>query len=551
MLGHANTGQPESLRRDADPLVDHDFAYGLVLENAIIGVSYMRGRHFIWANTRMCEIFGYETGELIGHPVRMLYSRQEDYDEVGRMYGIFARDNRYSHERAMLRKGGQVIWCLISGRMIEPIGPDSPSVWVVQDISEKKRAEDELRRAKQRLELRVEQRTVNLRRTNEALRLEIERRRIAQIALVESREKYRTLFRTIPLGILVTSASGDVVEVNPNLQFYLGAATNHQLQSILDDESRVIENAAATSMREFVRRKSAAVERRISRMEIGWISRDGSLRDIAVAVSATSGHEFGATFAFSDVTVQRLAREREHEQQQALTHASRLSLVGQMASALAHELGQPLNACQSYVEGLKHRLAFELTERPDALLAINRISEHLDQAGQIIRQVRSFVSRHQPECQDIDPSALVQQTLALLEVPLRAGNVLVTVDVPPRPPHVQGNLVEIQQVLVNLVMNAIDALRANLSSDRSICVRIRREPRSYLAVQVTDNGPGIPAEQAARLFEPYFTTKRAGLGMGLMICRNIVESHGGEIHLLSRKASGARFRFTLPLANRA
>ena len=127
MLGHANTGQPESLRRDADPLVDHDFAYGLVLENAIIGVSYMRGRHFIWANTRMCEIFGYETGELIGHPVRMLYSRQEDYDEVGRMYGIFARDNRYSHERAMLRKGGQVIWCLISGRMIEPIGPDSPS----------------------------------------------------------------------------------------------------------------------------------------------------------------------------------------------------------------------------------------------------------------------------------------------------------------------------------------------------------------------------------------------------------------------------------------
>ncbi len=532
----------------SSPVLDREFAYDVVLENAIVGVSYMRGRQFVWANTRMCEIFGYQTGELTGKPVRILYSTQEDYDEVGRMYSLFARNNRYTHERAMVRKDGQPIWCLIAGRMIEPIGPHSPSVWVVQDISDKKRTEDELRRAKQRLELRVEQRTVNLRRTNEALQLEIERRRLAQFASVASREKYRTLFRTIPLGVLVTSAAGEVVEINHNLQSYVGATTRAQLQNLLDDETRVIEGSGTTSLREFVRRQTDAIKRRMTRLEIGWISRDGSRRDIAVVAAAISGHEFGAAFAFTDVTAQRLAEEREHEQQQALTHASRLSLVGQLASALAHELSQPLNACQSYVAGLRHRLADDLAQRPDALLAFERIGGHLDQAGQIIRNVRGFVSRHQPEVQVIEPAELVRQTLALLEVQLRIENVRVTVGAARSVPRVQCNPVEIQQVLINLVMNAIEALRDVSPSGRSIHIGFRREARSYLAIHVSDSGPGVPAGLVPQLFNPYFTSKKTGLGMGLGICRTIVESHGGSIRLGRSTGPGARFRFTLPVA---
>jgi PAS domain S-box-containing protein len=536
--------------RAPSPLVDRAFAYDLVLENAIVGVSYMRSRRFVWANSRMCEIFGYEPGELTGQSVRILYSTQEDYEEVGRMYATFARNNRYTHERALLRKDGQRIWCLIAGRMIDPVDPQSPSVWVVQDISDKKRAEDELRRANQRLEQRVEQRTVNLQRTNEALRLEIERRRFAELASNESREKYRTLFRTIPLGVLVTSALGEVVEINRTVQTYLGATTREQLLSLMDDQTRVIEGSDVTSLREFVRRQTAAIGRRILRFEIGWISRNGKRRDFAVVAAASSGHEFGATFAFADVTEQRLARERDHEQQQVLAHASRLSLVGQMASALAHELGQPLNACQSYVAGLQHRLAEEVAQRPDVLHAFDRISGHLDQAGDIIRNVRGFVSRHQPQFEVIEPATLVRQTLALLEVPLRGGSVRVVVDSAPQVPRVHCHPVEIQQVFVNLVMNAIDALQGIPPEQRSIHIRVGREARSYVAVHVSDSGPGVPAELAPRLFDPYFTTKETGLGMGLMICRTIVESHGGSIRLVPTMGRGADFRFTLPVARR-
>ena len=545
--------EPLPLRREhaPSPLVDREFAYDLVLENAIVGVSYMRERRFVWANTRMCEIFGYKPGELIGLSVQILYSSQEDYEEVGRMYATFARNNRYTHERALVRKDGQGIWCLIAGRMIEPTDPQSASVWVVQDISDKKRAEDELRRAKQRLEQRVAQRTVNLRRTNVALRLEVERRRLAQLASVESREKYRTLFRTIPLGVLVTSASGEVVETNRTLQTYLGATTREQLLSLMDDRTRVIAGSETTSLRDLVRRQTAAIGRRMLHFEFGWISRNGKRRDIAVVAAAISGHEFGATFAFADVTAQRLAREREHEQQQALAHASRLSLVGQIASALAHELGQPLNACQSYVAGLQHRLADEFAQRPDVLHAFDRIGGHLDQAGNIIRNVRAFVSRHQPEFEVIEPVTLVRQTLALLELPLHGGTVRVVVDAAPLVPRVYCHAVEIQQVLVNLLLNAIDALQVIPPEERSIHIRVGREARSYAAVHVSDSGPGVPSELVPRLFDPYFTTKEKGLGMGLMICRTIVESHGGSIRLVPGKGRGANFRFTLPVARSA
>lgn len=529
-------------------LIDREFTYDVVLENAIVGVSYVRNRQLVWANTRMCEIFGYEADELTGQSVRVLYSAQEDFDEVGRMYASFVRNNRYSHERAMVRKDGQQIWCLISGRLIDPADPQSPSVWVVQDISDKKRAEDELRRANQRLEQRVEQRTVNLRRTNEALRLEIERRRLAQFASIESREKYRTLFRTIPLGVLVTSAAGDVVEVNRTLQTYLGATTREQLENLMNDEMRVIVGIEVMSLRELVRRQTLAIERRTLHFEIEWISRNGKKRNIAVLAASIAGHEFGATFAFTDITEQRLAREREHAQQQALAHASRLSLVGQMASALAHELGQPLNACQSYVAGLQHRLADEVAQRPDVLHAFERISGHLDQAGNIIRNVRGFVARHQPELKMIEPTALVRSTLALLEVPLRSGDVRVVVDAAHNVPSVYCNPVEIQQVLVNLVMNAIDAMQEILPEKRIIQIRVASESKTYAVIHVSDNGPGIAASLARRIFDPYFTTKETGLGMGLMICRTIVESHGGSIRLIPAKGRGADFRFTLPLA---
>lgn len=543
---------PSPLSKGSLRLGGTDFPYELVLENTIVGISYTIERRFLWANARMAEIFGYEPGELDGQAVRMLYSTQEDYEAVGRVYAVFARLNGYTHERAMVKKNGELLWCLISGRMIDPADPKSPSVWVVQDITDKKRAEDQLRRANQRLEQTVERRTLNLRRSNEALRAEVERRREAQELSIESREKYRALFRHMPLGVLVANAEGEIVEVNRTLQNYLGAASRPALDALLQDTARVVNMDGSTQslahlVSEHAERSTA---RRVDRFEMVWMSVNGRRRDISVVAAPMSGHGLGVAYAFADVTDQRRARDREHAQQAALAHASRLSLMGQMASALAHELGQPLNACQSYLGGLRHRLKDELADRPELAHALDKAAAHLDQASDIIRNVRGFVSRHRPEFEHADLHSLVQQTLALLDVPLRAAQARVQFDAQGAV-SVRCHPVEIQQVLVNLVINAIDAMHEVAPDDRLVEIGIQLEGHTKASVHISDCGPGVPAALAERIFEPYFTTKSSGLGMGLMICQTIVESHGGSLRLAESRTGGACFRFTLPIAREA
>jgi two-component system, LuxR family, sensor kinase FixL len=534
---------------DSLRLAETKFPYEMVLDNTVVGVSYMLDRRFIWANARMVQIFGYEPGDLDNKPVRMLYATQEDYEEVGRMYADGARRGFYTHERAMARKNGDLIWCRISGRMVEPGSAGSPSVWVVQDLTDKKQAEDQLKRSNQRLEQTVQRRTLNLRRSNESLRVEIDRRREAQTLSAESREKYRALFRRMPLGLLLANADGDIVEVNRTLQIALGAQTRAMLDGVLRDSSRVLlADGRTRSIAALVHEHIGGDGRRVSRFDMGWLARDDKRREISVVVAPISGYGLGVAFAFTDNTDQRRAREREHAQQAALAHASRLSLMGQMTSALAHELGQPLTACQSYLSGLRHRLAAEFGDKPELAQALDKATAHLDQAGEIIRNVRGFISRHRPNLEPTDLQMLLAQTLTLLDLPLRAAGVQVEVS-PERAnaaalPKVRCHPVEIQQVLVNLLMNAIEAMESIPMAQRRISVRLASEPRATVSIAVTDSGPGPDPELAARIFEPYVTTKAEGLGMGLMICRTIVESHGGDLRLVPSE-TGACFRFTL------
>jgi C4-dicarboxylate-specific signal transduction histidine kinase len=287
--------------------------------------------------------------------------------------------------------------------------------------------------------------------------------------------------------------------------------------------------------------------RKVDRFEFGWLAASRKRREISVVAAPMSGHGLGVAYAFTDVTDARRAREREHAQQAALAHASRLSLMGQMASALAHELGQPLNACQSYLGGVRRRLGEELAARPELAQAVDKAIAHLDQASDIIRNVRGFVSRHRPEFEQVDLVALLQQTLTLMEVPLRAAQTRVQLAVATTVAQVLCHPVEIQQVLVNLLVNAADAMQEAAPDDRLIAINVGAEARGKLSVLISDSGPGVPVHLAERIFEPYFTTKPDGLGMGLMICRTIVESHGGSLKLGSGRG-GAAFRFTLPLA---
>ncbi len=508
----------------------------------------MHDRHFLWANARMAEIFGYEDGELTGSAVRILYSSEDDFEEVGRRYKRFARYNSYTHERMMVKKSGDTLWCLISGRMVDPSDPNSPSVWVVQDITARKSAENKLKRANLRLEQTVERRTQNQQRTNDALHAEIERRRALQAASMESQGKYRALFKHLPVGILVTGVGGDIVEINSAMQKFIGAMTNASLEGILDDDSRVIENEDRTcSLRQFIQDKMPTDGRRVDRDYMIWLRKTGKKAQFAMIVTGIAGHDLGAVFAFQDITEIRQAREREREQQNALAHAMRHSLMGQFASSLAHELGQPLNACESYLAGIRYRFEDDLADRPELATALNQISRHIDQAGQIVSNVRRFVSRQDPDFESIDARELVMQTLDLLRVQMKASATRIKLEAGGDLPPLRAHRIEVQQVIVNLILNAIDSMADEPAAKRIIRLQIQREAKGMVSIQVMDNGPGVPSALMDKIFSPYFTTKKGGLGMGLMVCRSIIDSHRGVLGCSNSPEGGANFCFTLPV----
>ncbi len=542
----ASSRLPKSATVD---LLGADFPWRLVLENTIVGISYMQNRRFLWVNTRMAEIFGYSPDELDGELVRKLYVTQEDYDDVGRLMAGYPHDGFYTHERAMACKNGSLIWCRISGRLLRRKDISGPSVWVVQDLTDKKTAEDELRRLNQQLEHTIEKRTSNLRRTNETLHAEIERRRTLQATSAATGEKFRTLFRHLPLGVLVIDAEGAILEVNRTLQSYLGAQSRTRLEELLDDGSRVALPDGQTASLSSLLRRHAAERLGVERFEFAWIRAPGRLRHITAIGAPLATTRRGVVFTFADVTESRRQREREHEQQAALAHASRLSLMGQMASALAHELGQPLNACQSYLSGIRHRLNAEQLDLQELDQVLEKASTHLDQAAEIIRNVRGFVSRRKPLFESVSLVELIDRTLLLLRQPIRAVGVQIDVVSDPANdpfPDARCNAIEIQQVFTNLLINAVEAMDDAGTTDPRITIRLGADSRGMLTLDVSDNGPGVPEALIPRLCDPYVTTKPAGLGMGLMISRTIVESHGGSLRHISQRGAGATFRFALP-----
>ena len=223
--------------------------------------------------------------------------------------------------------------------------------------------------------------------------------------------------------------------------------------------------------------------------------------------------------------------------------------MGEMASTLAHELNQPLSAIANYVKG-SHRL---LEGRPDELsnnlrTALDKAAEQTMRAGQIIRRLRDFVSRGETERRVESITKLVEEASALALVGAKESGVRVTFQLDPRADLVLADRVQVQQVLVNLLRNAIDAMES--SEKRELVVATGLGPDGMITISVADTGSGVVPDVADQLFQPFVTTKRRGMGVGLSISRTIVEAHGGEIWLERSSGLGTVFHFTLRAVNK-
>ena len=286
----------------------------------------------------------------------------------------------------------------------------------------------------------------------------------------------------------------------------------------------------------------------IGRVVVGQ-RKDGSTFPMELAVGEMkSGDQRFFTGFIRDLTERQQTEARLQELQSELVHISRLTAMGEMASTLAHELNQPLSAIANYLKGSRRLLEGASDEKSAAMRdALDKAADQAMRAGHIIRRLRDFVARGESERRVESITKLVEEASALALVGVKDLGIRVQFQFNPEIDLVIADRVQVQQVVLNLIRNAMDAMET--SQTRDLVVAIAPAESGHVRISVTDSGSGISPEIAEQLFQPFITTKRHGMGVGLSISRAIVEAHNGRIWVEPNPTGGTIFHFTLAVVN--
>jgi two-component system, LuxR family, sensor kinase FixL len=358
----------------------------------------------------------------------------------------------------------------------------------------------------------------------------------------------RSILETIPDAMIVINENGI-------MQFFSRAAERQfgysEQEAIGRNVSMLMPNPDRARHDGYLARYASTGERHI--IGIGRIvtgqRKDGTTfpMHLSVGEMQTGGVPYFTGFV-RDLTEHRQTQARLQELQSELVHVSRLSAMGEMASALAHELNQPLAAISNYMKGSRRLLA----DSPDPNRskienALDRAAEQAIRAGQIIRRLRDFVARGESEKRVESVSKLIEEAGALGLAGAREQGVQLRFNLTQEYDLVLVDRVQIQQVLVNLFRNALEAMAH--SPQRELIASNARIADDMIEIAIFDTGPGIPDDVMPNLFQTFYTTKETGMGVGLSISRSIIEAHGGRMWAESNNSGGATFRFTLPAAS--
>lgn len=357
----------------------------------------------------------------------------------------------------------------------------------------------------------------------------------------------RSILETVPDAMIVIDEAGHIRDFSPTAERLFGWSGGEvRGQNV----SMLMPSPYREAHDDYLVRYYRTGERRIigvGRVVVGE-RKDGSTFPMELAVGEVRIAEGRFFTGFvRDLTERQQTETRLQELQSELVHVSRLTALGEMASALAHELNQPLSAITNYLKGSKLLLERNEVPHDKVVQAVGKAADEALRAGQIIRRLRDFVARGETERSVESLSKLIEEASALALVGAKEHGIRVRFDFERDVDLVLADKVQVQQVVLNLIRNAVDAMVD--TPRRELVLTIAAEEEMAL-VCVADTGPGISPDIADQLFQPFITTKRSGMGVGLSISRTIVEAHGGRIWLEPNESGGATFRFTLPRVNK-
>ncbi|WP_395019672.1 sensor histidine kinase [Dongia sp.] len=375
---------------------------------------------------------------------------------------------------------------------------------------------------------------------------------IEQSALLEREARLQSILETAPDAIIVIGETGIIESYSAAAErlfgFLASEAIGRNITLLMpppyrDRHDGYLENYRRTGERRVIG---------IGRVVVGQ-RKDGTTfpMELAVGEVDANGRRLFTGF-IRDLTERQLTENRMQELQAELLHMSRLSDVGQMASAIAHEINQPLTAVLNYVQAARRMLEdANMHMPPKATDAMDKAAAQAARASDIIRNLRSFIQKGESDRRLEDLNKVVAEAIALGLVGVRETGISVHLELSGEPLPAFVDKVQIQQVVFNLVRNSIEAM-TEAGPPRRLRVTTGLSPAAddarMVAVVVEDSGPGLAPEIQSQLFQPFMTTKEKGMGLGLSICRSIVESHGGRIGAEPNGERGVSFRFTIPLA---
>ena len=365
------------------------------------------------------------------------------------------------------------------------------------------------------------------------------------VQLKQAEQELRLTFRHAPIGMATVDLEGQILSVNQSLCTMLGCGENELVGACLEDLVHAEDQVAGDTLRDRLVRG----EIEYLREEKRYVRADGSTIYGVVRYSLVHdprNRPLMIVAQIVDRTEQLLAEMEVRQHRERLGQVSRLGTMGEMAAGIAHELNQPLTAISNYAQACQRLLGQEALEPGELLEILSKINAQAKRAGQVIHGLRSFAKQRTVERRPIELERLLSDLFTLAEMDTRSHGIPLLLKAAPNLPRVQADPIQLQQVLLNLIRNAVDAMSGLAEKDRGIVVRARLTADDEVQLAVVDHGPGIAPEHRPQLLNPFFTTKEEGLGIGLSFSRSIVEAHGGRLSFEDNPAGGAIFVVTLP-----
>jgi two-component system sensor histidine kinase DctS len=389
---------------------------------------------------------------------------------------------------------------------------------------------------------------------------DVRKRASAERALAESLAFRKAMEDSLVTGLRARDLDGRVTYVNPAFCQMVGYAADEHIGTATPPywpPERIDEYARRQNVRMATPPASEQARQNAREgVETIFQRRNGERFAVLIfeapLVDSTGGHT-GWMSAVLDVSDQRRMEEISRQQQERLQATARLATVGEMASLLSHELNQPLAAIASYAAGSLNLMQQPQDAHTAEMLqqAAERIAEQAERAGRVIKSVHDFVRRREQMHEAVRCDLLVEAVLPLVRLQARKSGTRVEVDLPQPVPRAVCDRTMVEQVLLNLTRNGIQAMEAHTPpAERQLTIRVRQTHPRWVTFSVVDHGPGVPPEVAQRLFTPFFTTRKEGMGLGLSLCRTVIEQHGGALDFAMMPRPGGttatEFRFTLP-----